>query len=61
MLTKIVRVRGHGQYFYIPPPPFFGLFLGLNVWHMEVPRLGVELELQLHAGSDCICNLHHSS
>ena len=23
------------------------VFLGLHLWHMEVPRLGVELELQL--------------
>ena len=33
-------------------PPFFFLslflvFLGPCLWHMEVPRLGVELELQL--------------
>ena len=27
----------------------FFCFLGLQVWHMEVPRLGVELELQLLA------------
>ena len=40
-------------------------FLGLQVWHMEVPRLGVELELQLPAYTtatatqdlSCICNL----
>ena len=25
----------------------FFVFLGLHLWHMEVPRLGVELELQL--------------
>ena len=24
-------------------------FLGLHSWHMEVPRLGVESQLQLHA------------
>ena len=24
-------------------------FLGLHLWHMEVPRLGAELELQLPA------------
>ena len=24
-------------------------FLGMPLWHMEVPRLGVELELQLPA------------
>ena len=45
------------------------LFIWLQVWHMEVPRLGVRLELQLpvythsHNNADlsCICNLHHSS
>ena len=29
---------------------FFSCFLGLYLWHMEVPRLGAELELQLPAG-----------
>ena len=39
----------------------------LQVWHMQVPRLGVEPELQLPAlttaipDPSCICNLHHSS
>ena len=28
---------------------FFICFLGLHLWHMEVPRLGVESELQLPA------------
>ena len=28
---------------------FFFCFLGLNLWHMKVPRLGVESELQLPA------------
>ena len=28
---------------------FFCGFLGLHLWHMEVPRLGVQLELQLPA------------
>ena len=27
----------------------FFAFLGLNLWHMEVPRLGVKSELQLLA------------
>ena len=48
---------------------FFFFFLGLHLWHMEVPRLGVELELQLPAYTTAtgtwdlshICNLHHSS
>ena len=45
------------------------IFLGLQVWHMEVPRLGAELELQLPAyttatamqDQSCVCDLHHSS
>ena len=28
---------------------FIFCFLGLHLWHMEVPRLGIELELQLLA------------
>ena len=43
--------------------------LGLHLWHMEVPSLGVESELQLLAYTTAtdtpdlsrICNLHHSS
>ena len=43
--------------------------LGLHQWHMEVPRLGVELELQPLAYATAtamqdpshVCNLHHSS
>ena len=44
-------------------------FLGLHTRHVEVPRLGVEWELQLPASTtatamqdpSCICDLHHSS
>ena len=44
-------------------------FLGLHLWHMEVPRLGVGSELQLPQPQQyqicdiiCdICDLHHSS
>ena len=32
-------------------------FLGPHVWHMEVPRLGAESELQLPAYT-YVCNLH---
>ena len=47
---------------------YFG-FLGPHPWHMEVPMLGVELELQLLAYTTVtamqdpshICNLYHSS
>ena len=46
------RVRGTdwGQGHSVVPvtsPLFF--FLGLYLWHMEVPRLGVKSELQLPA------------
>ena len=48
---------------------FFFCFLGPYPWHMEVPRLGTESELQLLAYTTTIatwdphhiCNLHHSS
>ena len=48
---------------------FFFVFLGPNPWHTEVPRLGVQSELQLPAyitatampEPSCICDLHHSS
>ena len=44
-------------------------FLGLLPWHMEIPRLGVELELQPPAYARAtatrdpsrVCDLHHSS
>ena len=47
----------------------FFVSLGPHPWHMEVPRLGVESELQLPADTTAaatrepnhICNLHHSS
>ena len=46
-----------------------GGFLGPHPWNMEVPRLGVELELQLPTYTSAtaigdpslVCNLHHSS
>ena len=48
---------------------FTFVFLGPHPWHMEVPRIGVESELQLIAytratakqGLNRVCNLHHSS
>ena len=51
-------------YFY-----FIFCFLGLHLWHMKVPRLGVESELQLPASTTVtatwdmshICDLHCSS
>ena len=48
---------------------FFFFFLGLNMRHMEVPRLGIQSELQLPAYTTAtakwdlshVCNRHHSS
>ena len=44
---------------------FFFCFLGLHMWQMEAPRLGVELELhhmpQHMWDLSCICYLHQSS
>ena len=48
---------------------FLFFFLGSHPQHMEVPRLGVESELQLLAyvaatamqDSSCVCDLYHSS
>ena len=53
------------SYFYF----LFFCFLGLHLQHMEVPRLGVRLELQLPVYTTAtatpdlngICDLHHSS
>ena len=44
-------------------------FLGPYLWRMKVPRVGVELELQLLAYAiaiampdmSCVCGLHHSA
>ena len=48
---------------------FFFFFLGLHLWHVEVPRIGVTSELHLLAYTTAtamqdvshVCNLHHSS
>ena len=48
---------------------FFFVFLGPHPWQMDIPRLGVESELQLLAYTtttatqdpSCICDLLHSS
>jgi len=53
----------------LPGNCFFFCFLGWHLWHMEVPRLGAESELQLPAyvtpiamqDPSCIFDLHHSS
>ena len=37
------------EHYFLVTSNFFFFFLGLHLWHMEVPKLGVELELQLLA------------
>ena len=54
--------------FFVVVVPLFVCFSGPDLGHMEVPRLGVELELQppscttATATQDpsCLCDLHHS-
>ena len=54
---------------FSPAPFLFSVFLGWHLQHMEVPRLGVESELQQPAyitatgtpDPSCIYDLHHSS
>ena len=58
--------RGAGEYFILF---YFTCFLEPHPRHVEVPRLGVELDLQLQARTAAtatqdpshICDLHHSS
>ena len=55
--------------YYLHSIFFLFSFLGLRLLQMEVPRLGVQLELQLLAyvtatatqDPSYVCNLHHSS
>ena len=55
-------------YFILFTYYYYFCFLGLHLWHGEIPRLGVESELQLLAyATDAatqdrsqICDLHHS-
>ena len=59
------------KYIYTHTHLIFFVFLGPHLWYMEVPRLGVKLELQPLAYATAtvtatrdlshICNLHHSS
>ena len=51
------------------PNRILSIFLGLHLWHMEVPRLGVQSELELLAYTTAtatqdpsrVWDLHHSS
>ena len=56
-------------YLFIYLLTYLFIFLGPHLWHIEVPRLGIKLELQLLAYATAIampdpsheCDLHHSS
>ena len=60
-------MKGDGKLYFIYLSSL--LFLGPNSWHMEIPMLRVELELQLLVYTTAtvtgdpsgICDLHHSS
>ena len=64
MIISYVSPSSLWVYFF-----FFPAFLGLHLQHMEVPRLGDELELQLLAYTkitampdpSSVCHRHHSS
>ena len=65
----LLRHNGNSEKYLFRCTFFFFFFLELHLRHMEVPRLGVESELQLQAYStataildqSCVCNLYHNS
>ena len=72
--SKIIRpIKNNFHIYKNIQLSFIFCFLGLYLWHMEIPRLGVKSELQLLAYAtataaatatwvpSCVCNLHHSS
>ena len=44
-----MEIRSRSSGLQLQGTEFFFFFLGLHLQHMEVPRLGVKLELQLPA------------
>ena len=68
-VSSSIHVAAHGIVLFFFLFFFFLLFLGLNLRHMEVPRLETESELQplVYATAiatqdpSCVCGLHHSS
>ena len=71
MLPPPIQAPGDYRLFYLhySLTYSFFFFLGLHPQHTEVPRLGVQLEIQLLAYTtataapdpSCVCQLHHSS
>ena len=68
IMSTSSRMNGSRRGFFLLLLLLFCI-LGPHLWHMEVPRLGVKLELQLPAYTTAtatwdlshICNLDHSS
>ena len=68
-LSTVARIGVHSLLFWSCQFSFFFFFLGPHPWHMEVPRSGVELELQplIYTTAtetrhlSCVCDLYHSS
>ena len=46
-MFSFVKFKSCVSIFFFLVEFIFVCFLGLHLWNMEVPRLGVELELQL--------------
>ena len=67
LCTSVISISQ--QSFFFLSFFFFFCVLGPYLWHLEVPRVGDESELQLLAYAratatqdpGCICELHHSS
>ena len=67
--TLILLISIWHIYIYIYVCVCVCFWWGLFLWHVEIPRLGVELELQLSAYATVtatrdlshVCDLHHSS
>ena len=65
IFNLVIDFRSRISFFFL----FLFVFLGLQLWPMKIPRLGVKLELQLPAYATAIptpdlshvCDLHHSS
>ena len=69
-LGDLRALRGHSERcFFLGLGSFFFVFVGPHLWHVKVPKPGVESELQLPAYTTItatqdpsrVCDLHHSS
>ena len=55
-------LHGHTWHSQLKVFFFFSFsFLGLHLWHMEVPRMQLPAYTTATPDPSCVCNLHHSS